>query len=383
MPSPSWPADPLAGLETLRARYQKGLLAWLKAPDAGAGLVTMCEALAECACLDPRPHWPAALALLVSLQRGELPPRVEYRRLAGRVDLALRRASRLEADSDPALLQELQAPLAQLAPQAQPPMAALLPRSPLASTLAATAAILPLMAHDKETRFKPAQQAAWQQAVAQLQQAWEQRQDSWQALRHAIFKLLESALVLGHPAPLRLAEALACATDQIDSRPPGPRLLATLTTTLELLQETGFLEHEALEERVAQLVPRLEAGDTPCSRTLETLFVQEALEVLEQLQLDLEIVPPDQERLALGARQLQELAGHAERPEGQRWASRLENAFRQLPPGQLDHGPARHQVLACLAGLDAWLHADASAATALAAERIDTALAALSLARPQ
>ncbi|WP_303785888.1 hypothetical protein [Azovibrio restrictus] len=377
MPSPNLPAEPASALEALRARYQKGLLAWLKAPDSGAGLLTMCEALAECASLDPCPHWPAAQNLLAAIQRGELPPRVEYRRLAGRVDQALRRAARQESGNDPALLQELQASLAQLAPPPQPPMAALVPRGPLASTLEATAAILPLLAREQEPRFKAAQRRGWDQAVTLLAGAWEQRLAGWQPLRRAVFPLLEGALALQHPAPLRLAEALASATDLLETSPPGPRLLAALCATLELLQEPDFLEHEALEERVAQLVSRLEAGDRDGSPALEALFVQEAQEVLEHLHLALEAVPPDSATLAAAAAQLRELAEHAERPECSRWAARLEQAFLHLPPEQLDLGPARHHVQTCLASLEAWLHGGSADARATAGATLEATLTSL------
>ena len=131
MPSPSSPAEPLPDLDTLRARYQKGLLAWLQAPESGAGLAPMTAALAA---LPPHPLWDAALSLLQTIQEGRLPPRVEYRRLAGRVDQALRKASASQPP-DATLLPELQAPLAQLDPPPQAPMEALVPRSPLAPTL--------------------------------------------------------------------------------------------------------------------------------------------------------------------------------------------------------------------------------------------------------
>ncbi len=377
MPSPSSPADSQPELETLRARYQKGLLAWLKAPDTGAGLVTMCEALGETASLAPQPCWPAALALLAAIQRGELPPRVEYRRLAGRVDQALRRAARQESGNDPSLLQELQAPLAQLDPPPQAPMQPLVPRPPLASTLEATAAILPLLAREQEPRFKAEQRRGWDEAVAGLAEAWEARPAGWQPLRRAVFRLLEGALALRHPAPLRLAEALASATDPLDTAPPGPRLLAALHATLELLREPGFLEHEALEERVAQLVPRLEAGDRDSSPALEALFLQEALEALEHLHLALEAVPPDSAALVAAAAQLRELADHAERQDCGRWAARLEHAFLRLAPEQLDQGPGRGHAQACLASLEAWLRDTDADSRATAGAALEAALACL------
>ncbi len=378
MPSPSSPAEPLPDLDTLRARYQKGLLAWLQAPESGAGLAPMTAALAA---LPPHPLWDAALTLLQTIQEGRLPPRVEYRRLAGRVDQALRKASASQPP-DATLLPELQAPLAQLDPPPQAPMEALVPRSPLAPTLAATAAILPLMAQSREPRFSGEQRQAWDGAAPLLLETWARRSADWGPLRRAVFKLLEGALPLGHPAPLRLAEALACATDQLESTPPGPRLLAALSATLELLAEPDFLEHPAMEQRVAQLVPRLEgADDSGPSVTLETLFAQEALECVEHLHQALEAVPPDLEALAQGLAQLREAAEHGERAEIANWAARLDALLPHFLPQQLDYGTGRVLVQQFVASLEEWI-SSGTAVRQETASAIDLALERLAASLP-
>lgn len=377
MPLPSSPAEPQTALARLRAHYQKGLLAWLQHPERGAGLTAMRAALQDAARIAPQPCWTTAEALLAALERGALPPRLEYRRLAGRVDQALRRAARQEQGDDPDLLDALATALAQLDPPAPAPLRPLVPRPPLASTLAATAAVLPLLAQARAPRFQAEQRRAWDAAVADLGAAWEARAAGWQPLRQAVFRLLEGSLALAHPAPLRLAEALASATDALEAVPPGPRLLAALHATLELLQSPDFLEHDALEARVAQLVPRLEAGDREGSPALEALFRQEAEEILEHLHLALEAVPPDDAALIAGARQLEELAEHAERSDCQRWAAALGTALSRLGPAELDHGPARQALEACLAHLADWLrHADSEGRDAASAE-LDAALARL------
>lgn len=357
MPSPSSPAEPLPELETLRARYQKGLLAWLKAPDSGAGLDAMIAALT--ALSPPHDLWQAARQLLAAIHAQRLPARVEYRRLAGRVDQALRRAAQGQAPDDPELQHDLSHPLAQLDPPPQARIEALIPRSPLASTLEATAAILPLMAESREPRFSAAQRQSWDTAVAALQHAWDERLNTWQPMRQSIFRLLEGALPLAHPAPLRLAEALASATDTLEMEAPGPRRLAALSATLELLQEADFLEHPALETRVAQLVPRLEAPEDKLrSPALEALFTQEAGECLEHLHLALEAVPPDMEALALAAEQLRELADYSDKAELAASAAQLARLAHALPASQLDKGLGRNLAQQCLEQLHIWIHPD-------------------------
>lgn len=360
MPLPNSPAKLQPELETLRARYQKGLLAWLKAPESGAGLAIMTDALQGAVGNSPHPNplWSASLALLNAVQSGKLPARVEYRRLAGRVDQALRRAAQGELAADPALLQELQDPLAQLDPQPQAPIEALVPRGPLANTLAATAAILPLMAQDKEPRFQREQRLAWDAAAKSLALAWEQRQHNWSPLRSSIFRLLQGALPLHHPAPLKLAEALASATDQLELKAPTPKLLAALTASVELIGEADFLEHEALDERVEQLVSRLNRSEAgPRSHTLDQLFAKEAAEEIEHMRHAMEAMPPDTDAIAAAARHLQRLADPLDLSTLALTAFRFAELTANLAPEVLDHAPGRDDALELLELLEHWVQA--------------------------
>jgi hypothetical protein len=300
----------------------------------------------------------AALALLRVIEAGQLPPDVAYRRLAARIDQALKKIARTETFTDEALLQALQAPLAQLNPPPQAPIEPLEPRDPMAATLAATAAILPFVSRPREPRFTPQERRDWDAAVHALTLAWEARGESWQPLRRAVFKLLEGALSLQHAAPLKLAEALASATDQLESSPPSPRRLTALSATVELLAEADFLEHEALAERVDQLARRLESEEHgPRSHVVDTLFAAEAGEEIDTLRHALEAVPPNVEALAEAAHAIQRLAEPLELAPLALAAFRFADLVIRLNPAILDRPPGRDQALAWIASLERWVRA--------------------------
>jgi hypothetical protein len=344
----------------LRAEYQKTLLAWLHAPESKEALLAMMAVLETLQERQPscQPLTVATLDLLRAIREGSLPPEVPYRRLAARVDQALRKAARTTFVPDETLLRALRAPLAPLDPPPQAPVAPLAPRDPLASTLEATAAILPYVSHPREPRFTPQQRRDWDTAVHALNLAWEERREGWQALRRAVFKLLEGALFLKHPAPLKLAEALASATDQLESAPPAPRRLTALAATVELVTEADFLEHDALTERVDQLAYRLESEEEgPRSRMGNTLFAQEVTEEIEALRHALEAVPPDVSALGEAARAIQRLAEPLGLATLALTAFRFADSVSRLDPETLDHAPGRDEALAWIACLESWIEA--------------------------
>lgn len=324
----------------------------------------MMEALGSVAAMDPSPLWPWAHALLVTIHSGRLPPRVEYRRLASRVDQSLGRQAEGEPQDDPTLVQELQDTLAQLDPPLQTPIEALIPRSPLAPTLAATAAILPLMAQIHPLRFDKTQRAPWDEATRELAGVWNNyntgdnyNTENYASLRHAIFQILEAALLLEHPAPLQLAESLASATDTLETTPPSLHQQAALTACIELIMEPEFLEHHALTERVDQLAKRLEACNAPRSRSLDQLFAKEAGEDIELMRHALDKIPPDLEALTECVRHVQQLAEPLDLGCLSLSAFRLAEILTELTPETLDQHPGRHQTIALIDLLEKWIDA--------------------------
>lgn len=360
------PAPP--ELPALRTHYQQGLLIWLQTPDSNAGLIPMMEALGSVAAMDPSPLWPWAHTLLATIHSGRLPSRVEYRRLASRVDQSLARQAGGEPQDDAPLIQELQDTLAQLDPPIQSPIEALIPRSPLGPTLAATAAILPLMAQIHPPRFEENQRIPWDEATDTLALAWENYKnnhaegndltpETYDPLRHAVFQILEAALLLEHPAPLKLAESLASITDILENAPPSLPQQAALTACIELMTEPGFLEHDALAERVEQLAKRLENCNNRRSHTLDQLFAKEAAEDIELMRSALDKVPPDLEALVEGIQHIQQLAEPLDLGCLTLSAFRLAEILTECAPEVLDQNPGRQYTITLIDLLEQWIDA--------------------------
>jgi hypothetical protein len=364
----------------LRAAYQKSLLVWLKMPEEAAGLEGMLRALkARCAMPPPGTSnaaiFMAASVLLGAIRDRRLDALPEYRRLAAKVEQAFRKDA-----PDAALLAALEAPLRQLAASvAETAVDPARPRDPLTATLEATRAILPLVAHPREPRFSTAQRALWDNAVEAMSLAWNNcraaPEADWSPLRQSLFKLLEGALALAHAAPLRLAEALAAATDTLDVAPPTARLLTTLDAALELLQEKDFLENDALATRVEQLAARLERRDEGArSRPLDALFAREALEEISQMRHAQTVVPPDRDALAQSACRIRQLAEPLDLAP-LTWATfRFAQVVPTLDPLWLDRAPGYDILQGWIDCMERWIHAiDAGHASAPRAPPVELA----------
>lgn len=188
-------------------------------------------------------------------------------------------------------------------------------RAALAPTLEATAAILPWVAKPKALRFDAKLNERWIAAGKHLAQTWSERHNAGSdAIRPAIFNIYAIALETADSDCLRLGEALAGAADRLEEAPPGPRLIAALSSTIECLSEPGGLEHEAFAERARHFAGRLEAtanaGENALRSTvLDHLFVNEARESIELMHDALAALPPDAYALATESNKL---AHHAE-----------------------------------------------------------------------
>jgi hypothetical protein len=203
------------------------------------------------------------------------------------------------------------------------------PALPTSSTLAdklpgVVAGILPLFSSARSARYTPEKAEPWKAACTQLQQGWETRRQGLYEFRAAVFGLCAAAVELNDPDCLKLAEALATASDKLelegglDNLP----LTAAITATLECLGEPDNLEHPAFTDRVRHLAGRLEqcanapftpamrAGSSatptpsPRSATIDRLFAEEAGEHLDNLHAALDAVPPQASDAADALRQL-------------------------------------------------------------------------------
>lgn len=309
--------DSAPSLRNLRTRYQRGLLAWLKEPESGHGLGDMRAALLSAALASEygqATFWRAAEMVLDALSAGQLAPDPDIRQLVGRYDQQLRRCVAGEISLDTELTVATLNALSRLKPP--PPPEPPPPLAPLASTLEATAAILPLVAKPKQSRFPPEQVEAWEMAAKRLALSWNARR-SWGKvdLRPAVFALCAAAVDLQDPDALTLAEALASATDRLDDPAAleDVYLVAAISASVECLSGPDALDHEAFSDRVKHLAQRLEAcarpGEYPLrSPTLDKLFFDEATEHIETMYGALDALPPDPEAMATAARALSRLA---------------------------------------------------------------------------
>lgn len=172
-------------------------------------------------------------------------------------------------------------------------------RAALASTLAATAAILPWLAKERPPRFAVEINQRWIAAARNLAAAWSARQDEdWGALRQAIFVLYGVALDSRDADCLALGEALASAADRLDAGAAPTHLLAALSATSECLTETTGLEHDAFPQRARHFARRLlaaveQATDQQRSQLIDRLFATEVSERLALMREALDALPPD------------------------------------------------------------------------------------------
>ena len=372
-------------MEALRTNYQKSLLAWLKAADdpasaaslaALAGLRETLRVIAE-TLPEKKEMARAGERLFAAIAEGRLPPALEYRRLAGRIEQSLRAEQSAEKN------QETLSSLLAVAPAEsflEPPslLQAELPatavpekKDPLTLTLEATGDLLPLLGESTPSlRFTLQQRSLWDAAVEALAIAWEnsrsalaaaatsgKAEQEWPALSRAVFRLLEGALPLENSATLQLAESLASAIDELDIAPPTPRLFTALTACMELLQEKDFLEHEELDNRVAQLINRLERRSEGIrSRAVDQIFADEAMEDLEQMRIAMDALPPDSELIASAARHLQQLSEPLDLSALAFAAFRFSRLMATFDPAHLDCSPGREEVFAWIEEMEVWIN---------------------------
>jgi hypothetical protein len=218
-------------------------------------------------------------------------------------------------------------------------------RAALAPTLEATASILPWVGKTEKSRFPPEAAKRWQEICDRLAVCWFERHEGGLAgLRPVVFELYAAALELNAPECLRIAEALASATDRLE--PTGdvshPRLVAALTATLESLSIPGSLDQEAFPDRVRHFADRLEHCADPRnaeqvrSSVLDRLFVAEAGECLERIHEALTVLPTDAYGIRLAAEDLVHLAEPLDLDDISALASHLVRLLTPKPGERLD-----------------------------------------------
>jgi hypothetical protein len=218
-------------------------------------------------------------------------------------------------------------------------------RAALAPTLEATASILPWVGKSEKTRFPPEAAKRWQEICDRLAVCWFERHEGGLAgLRPVVFELYAAALELGAPECLRIAEALASATDRLE--PDGdvshPRLVAALTATLESLSIPGSLDQEAFPDRVRHFADRLEHcadpqnADQVRSPVLDRLFAAEAQDCLERIHDALTALPADVYGIRVAAEDIAHLAEPLDLDDISALSSHLVRLLTPKPGERLD-----------------------------------------------
>ncbi|MBN9420896.1 MAG: hybrid sensor histidine kinase/response regulator [Candidatus Accumulibacter sp. 66-26] len=210
--------DFLKMLRQERARFQRGLLAWLRAPQERDGVdqmldaVKLIEATQEAAAA--RSFWWVATGFLSALAEGKLPAETDVKQLCARIDLQIRRlaegsrnvAERLmrdalyfvaNADSDSAAVQQVKT--AYRLQEAIPSAAPLIP-APQES------------ARRRLREIIAATEEAWNRFCAGSAQALPQFRENAGALSHTVEQL-------GHTDYRRLAQAIAAAANWLADQP--------------------------------------------------------------------------------------------------------------------------------------------------------------------
>lgn len=192
-------------------------------------------------------------------------------------------------------------------------------RAALATTLEATAAILPWLAKPRPPRFPQELNQRWISACQRLANAWSNRHlAAADDVRPAVFTLYAIALETADGECLALGEALAGASDQLEQNAPPARLIAALTATIECLSEADGLEHGAFAERSRHFAQRLNAAvtlnasDRERSPVLDRLFAEEVREHIDLMRDALAVLPPDAYALKTEADQIARQAEHLE-----------------------------------------------------------------------
>ncbi len=173
-------------------------------------------------------------------------------------------------------------------------------RAAMAPMLNATAAILPLLAKTRQSRFDPQLNQRWTETIRALASDWEQRHQLGEsAIRPGVFSLYQLALESADSDCLLLAESLASVVDRVEEVGPSARLVAALSACLESLNDPRGLEHDAFFERAKHFAQRLsqvanESADAAArSAVIDRLFVEDSEDKLAQMRDALAALPPD------------------------------------------------------------------------------------------
>ena len=306
-----------------RSRFQNALLTWLRAGDPldhANGLREMIAVTRSLAVAGQDNGadgllWRSAGSFLQALLDGSLATDDEVRGLCRRLERHLASPEESRSSNADALAGAIFAFVSNRLPAA-PAAGELADRAPsakdkalntlLGDAFSSTADVLPLLGNATPRRLNEQQLGRWKTAVAALRQAWRSAEiGQVAACRPASIALLQLTIELADAPSLQLAEAFAeaggAAEDSVVRALPGFR--AAFAAGLELAEHPDGPDQKGFGQNVVALSGRLAGAAIPpkgggalvCTST--PWFAEDAREVLVELAVALDAVPP--KRLAL------------------------------------------------------------------------------------
>lgn len=295
--------------QTARARFQSGLLAWLRAADDPSGLREMVAVVRGHAIDDPQNVllWRSAEAFLQALLDGTLPADADAKQLCRRLERQLGRNSPPDDQGAEGELREaLFAFVSNRGPAAENDLTneaagSGLPAA-LHSTLAAAADTLPLVSFNtpSPSRFSDEQKARWRLLAAQLDAAWMTLLGGgMEDARVTSTRFVELAIELNDPATLRLADALADAVGRAEDPAvrERPAFRAAMSSALDILMIDEGPDQAAFDTKADQLCTRLAQSGAPLQKHIlpggpRPWFAEDAQEWLQDMRAAIDAVPP-------------------------------------------------------------------------------------------
>lgn len=258
-----------SGSRRARARFQSGLLAWLRAPAQPEGLRDMVAVVRDLSLVDEdKLLWRSAESFLKAMLEGTLAPDDEARRLAKRIERRLAAnpaAENVDSDLREALFAWVSRRTLPQGGERNSISVHDLPAAGLAKTLAATAELLPLLGGRLiPQRCDDEQVKAWRAAADSLDRSWGGLlRDGLDPCRKSATALVAVALEIGDSICLKFAEGLATAVGCAED--PGWReaaaLRAAIASALELARDPQGPNLPSFAARAEESIRRLEQGE--------------------------------------------------------------------------------------------------------------------------
>ncbi|MHB1231473.1 MAG: hybrid sensor histidine kinase/response regulator [Burkholderiales bacterium] len=281
---------------TVRTKYQKGLLAYLKGTDDRAGLAAMRDALAQIESTQTqaasRTFWWSAVAFVESLLEGGIPAQFNVKSLCGRIDQQIRRV----AESSAKVAEKLHRDVLYYVASAQPAterLASVKRAFDLAAHLPAQGTVSPT--DQALERSKPILRELSELVVA-AKEAWLKftagNKDILKIFQDHTRRALSKAQALEFEPLTGLIESVASGADALAARGESSEAVAMEMATALLLTENAV-------QNYARLTPEFAHQAEVQGRRLQASLSGQSIENIEEVPLLDEMGRKAQEKLLL------------------------------------------------------------------------------------